>query len=103
VADQTARQYFETLSQHVDPEKAAQVDHTYAFDITDVGQWTVDVRAGGVKVEEGLNEADVTISTSEDVFMRIVSGEQNPTTAYMTGKMKMKGNIGAAMKLSKLF
>lgn len=100
---QSATEFFKNLEEHVDPEKAAQVDHTYAFDIKDVGQWTVDVRAGGVKVTEGLGEADITISTSEEVFMRIVSGEQNPTTAYMTGKMKMKGNIGAAMKLSKLF
>jgi putative sterol carrier protein len=103
VADQSARDFFATLPQNVDAEKAAQVDHTYAFDIQDAGQWTVDVREGGVKVADGLNEADVTISTSEDVFMKIVSGEQNPTTAYMTGKMKLKGDMGAAMKLSKLF
>ena len=76
------------------------MNHSYAFDIADAGQWTVDGGEGGVKVDEGLGDADVTISTSEDVFMRIVSGEQNPTTAYMTGKMKVKGDMSAAMKLS---
>ena len=30
-------------------------------------------------------------------------GEQNPTTAYMTGKLKIKGDMGAAMKLQKIF
>src|SRR5439155_1473628 len=30
-------------------------------------------------------------------------GEQNPTSAYMTGKLKVKGDMGAAMKLQKLF
>jgi putative sterol carrier protein len=103
VADQSVREFFTSLPQRVDAEKAAQVNHSYAFDIADAGQWTVDVNEGGVKVDEGLGTADVTISTSEDVFMRIVSGEQNPTTAYMTGKMKVKGDMGAAMKLSKLF
>ncbi len=34
---------------------------------------------------------------------KIVAGEQNPTTAYMTGKLKIKGDMGAAMKLQKLF
>ena len=34
---------------------------------------------------------------------RIVAGEQNPTSAYMTGKLKIKGDMGAAMKLQKLF
>jgi len=37
------------------------------------------------------------------VFEKIVSGEQNATTAYMTGKLKIKGDMGAAMKLQKLF
>ena len=36
-------------------------------------------------------------------FEKIVAGEQNPTTAYMTGKLKIKGDMGAAMKLQKLF
>jgi putative sterol carrier protein len=103
VADQSVREFFTSLPQRVDAEKAAQVNHSYAFDIADAGQWTVDVSEGGIKVDEGLNTADVTISTSEDVFLRIVSGEQNPTSAYMTGKMKVKGDMGAAMKLSKLF
>ena len=101
--EQSAREFFTNLPSRVDVDKAAQVNHSYAFDIKDAGQWTVDVRDDGVKVDEGLNDADVTISTSEEVFMRIVSGEQNPTTAYMTGKMKVKGDMGAAMKLSKLF
>ena len=34
---------------------------------------------------------------------KIVAGEQNPTSAYMTGKLKLKGDMGAAMKLQKLF
>jgi putative sterol carrier protein len=37
------------------------------------------------------------------VFAQIVAGEQNPTTAYMTGKLKIQGDMGAAMKLQKLF
>ena len=44
-----------------------------------------------------------TFSTSEENFEKIVAGEQNPTTAYMTGKLKIKGDMGAAMKLQKLF
>ena len=47
--------------------------------------------------------ADATITTSAETFAKIVAGEQNPTTAYMTGKLKIKGDMGAAMKLQKLF
>ena len=100
---QSAREFFESLPGRVDADRAAQIDHTYAFDISDAGQWTVSGGDNGLTVAEGLGEADVTITASEEVFMRIVSGEQNPTTAYMTGKLKMKGDMGAAMKLQKLF
>ena len=55
-------------------------------------------------VDDGLDDGvDVTISTSQEVFEGIIAGEQNPTSAYMTGKLKLKGDMGAAMKLQKLF
>ena len=54
-------------------------------------------------VTEGAGQADTTISTSEETMLAVVRGEQNPTTAYMTGKLKIKGDMGAAMKLQKLF
>jgi putative sterol carrier protein len=46
---------------------------------------------------------DVTISSSAENFERILSGEQKPERAYMMGKIKVKGDMGAAMKLQKLF
>jgi putative sterol carrier protein len=63
----------------------------------------VKVADGAVTVAEGMEDTDVTISASQEVFERIVAGEQNPTSAYMTGKLKLKGDMGAAMKLQKLF
>ena len=79
------------------------MNNSYLFDIDGEGQWLVDVRDGAVKVNEGGGDADVTISSSGETFEKIRSGEQNPTTAYMTGKLKIKGDMGAAMKLQKLF
>ena len=58
---------------------------------------------GKVQVEEGGEEADTTIEASEDTFMRIVRGDQNPTSAFMTGKLKVRGDMGKAMKLQQLF
>ena len=37
------------------------------------------------------------------VFDQLVSGRQNPATAYMTGKVKIDGDLGAVMKLQRLF
>ena len=61
------------------------------------------VNVDHVTVTEGESEADVRLTASEENFNKIVAGELNPTTAYMTGKLKVKGDMGAAMKLQKLF
>jgi putative sterol carrier protein len=99
----TVRAFFDELPTRADASKTAGMNNSYVFDIEDVGQWTVRVDDGQVNVAEGVEDADTTISASEETFTKIVEGEQNPTTAYMTGKLKIKGDMGAAMKLQKLF
>jgi putative sterol carrier protein len=44
-------------------------------------------------------EADTEISTSIDSMTAMISGDLNPMMATMTGKVKIKGNMGLAMKL----
>jgi len=99
----TVQEFFETLPSRADTSKTAGMNNSYAFDIEGAGQWTVKVEDGSIRVVDGLDDADVTISASQEVFQKIVAGEQNPTSAYMTGKLKLKGDMGAAMKLQKLF
>jgi putative sterol carrier protein len=99
----TVQEFFETLPSRADTSKTAGMNNSYVFDIEGAGQWTVKVEDGSVDVSQGVQDADVTISASQEVFERIVAGEQNPTSAYMTGKLKLKGDMGAAMKLQKLF
>lgn len=97
------REFFETLESRVDPAKAAGMNASYRFDIDGSGSWTVDVDDGKVSVAENGADADCTISTSSETFLKIANGEQNPTAAYMSGKLKVKGDMGQAMKLQKLF
>jgi putative sterol carrier protein len=99
----STREFFETLEGRVDASKTAGMNNSYLFDIEGAGKWKVDVNDGKVSVSEGGEDADAIISTNEETFEKIASGEQNPTSAYMTGKLKVKGDMGAAMKLQKLF
>ena len=99
----TVQEFFDGLAARADSEKTAGMNNSYLFDIEGAGQWLVTVNDGAVSVTQGGGEADTTISTSEETMMAVVRGEQNPTTAYMTGKLKIKGDMGAAMKLQKLF
>jgi putative sterol carrier protein len=98
-----AREFFDTLPSRVDPSRTAGMNNSYVFDIEGVGVWKVDVTDAGVAVTDGGGDADVTISASAETFSAIAEGKQNPTTAFMTGKLKIDGDMGAAMKLQKLF
>jgi putative sterol carrier protein len=99
----SVREFFEGLPGRVPAERIAGMNNTYVFDIEGAGTWKVAIADGAIVVTEGPGDADVTFSSSQENFERIVAGEQNPTTAYMTGKLKIKGDMGAAMKLQKLF
>jgi putative sterol carrier protein len=100
---ENTREFFEGLPARADASKLTGMNNSYVFDIEGTGMWFVTVEDGAVSVREGDGEADCRISTSEENFQKILSGEQNATSAYMTGKLKIKGDMGAAMKLQKLF
>ena len=97
------REFFETLESRVDESKAKGMTASYKFVIDGSGTWVVEVDDGKVTVTEGEGDADTTITASTETFTKIASREQNPTAAYMSGKLKVKGDMGQAMKLQKLF
>jgi putative sterol carrier protein len=101
---ETVQEYFEKLPSRVPPENTAGMTNSYLFEIKDVGTWLVAVDDGTVTVDkqEGEAEADVRIAMSEEIFRKLVAGEQNPMRAVMTGKIRVKGNMGAASKLQKI-
>jgi len=47
-------------------------------------------------------QADVTMTMSRDDFIKMFAGQMNPTSAFMTGRLKVKGNLGLAMKLENM-
>jgi putative sterol carrier protein len=61
------------------------------------GEGAIMLDASGVRA--GDEEADVTLTADADVFRSILDGDINPTMAFMTGKLKVDGSMGMAMKL----
>ncbi len=76
-------------------EKISGFDGVAKFVINGEGSIVVD----GAGVRAGDDEADVTLTADADVFQAILSGDLNPTAAFMQGKLSVDGNMGLAMKL----
>ncbi len=70
-------------------------DGTAKFVIEDEG--AIMLSDGGASA--GDDEAEVTMTADTDTFRSILDGSLNPTAAFMTGKLKIDGDMGAAMRL----
>ncbi|NRB16758.1 MAG: SCP2 sterol-binding domain-containing protein [Rhodobacteraceae bacterium] len=88
------------LSQAADAlnEKLAggDFDASAKFEIAGLGAVVID--ANGARVSD--DETDVTLSADTETFQDILSGELNPTSAFMSGKLTIDGDMGTAMKLA---
>ncbi|MBK0401151.1 SCP2 sterol-binding domain-containing protein [Limibaculum sp. M0105] len=81
-------------------EKFAASDFSGSVKFEVEGEGVILVRDGEVSTSDG--DADVTISASLDTFRAMFEGDLSPTSAYMTGKIRIDGDMGAAMKLSQI-
>jgi putative sterol carrier protein len=61
------------------------------------GEGTVMVDATGARAAD--EEADVTLTASAETFEAMMTGDMNPTAAFMSGKLAVDGDMGMAMQL----
>lgn len=76
-------------------QKIGTFDGSVKFVIEDEGAIMVD-QAG---VRAGDEEAECTMTADADTFRGILDGDVNPTAAFMSGRLKVDGDMGTAMKL----
>ncbi|MEM1302371.1 MAG: SCP2 sterol-binding domain-containing protein [Pseudomonadota bacterium] len=64
------------------------------------GEGSIMIDGDGVRA--GDEDADVTLTADAETFQGILEGDVNPTTAFMTGKLSVDGDMGKAMALGGL-
>ncbi len=97
----TAKEFLQTIPSKVKPEDNKDLNTALHFDLNEE-QYTITVENGEASLHDGLiGEAEVTLKAKPDDFVQIASGEMNPMTAMMFGKLKVS-NPGAMMKYAKL-
>ena len=103
---QSVEQIFAEMPGQFKSDKAAGQNATFQFNITgdEGGEWYAVIDDGNCTVEKGTSDSpNVTITASDKDWMGIVSGSLNPQMAFMTGKLKVKGDLGLATKLQSWF
>ncbi|MEP3331581.1 SCP2 sterol-binding domain-containing protein [Sedimentitalea sp.] len=75
---------------------ASDFDGTAKFDIA--GEGAIMMDSEGARVAD--EEAEVTLSADAETFQAIFEGDMNPTSAFMSGKLSVDGDMGMAMKLA---
>lgn len=102
----SVKEIFENMEEGFKPEKAEGVDAIFQFVLTgDNGaNYWIKVNGPTLEVKEGLAEApNITITASADDYMALVNGKLNAMTGFMLGKIKVKGDMGLALKLQAMF
>jgi putative sterol carrier protein len=71
------------------------------FDVAEEGAIRVEneeVSTG----QDAAGAADCTISAAMGTFQEMFRGDLDPTSAFMTGKIRIEGDMGAAMRLAQI-
>ena len=87
------------------PDVVQKINAVYQFNISGPGggAWTVDCTAPGGRIAPGsVPDARCTVSATDLDFLNIVNGKLNAQMAFMSGKLKIQGDMGLAMKLQQI-
>ena len=102
----TISELFEMMPGRFNAEAASGMNKTIQWNITgeESGVWAFQIENGaGRVIPGGIENPDITFTVSGKNWLAIAEGKLDSMKAFMTGKLKVKGDMTMAVKMSQLF
>jgi putative sterol carrier protein len=97
---------FNSMPGRFQAEKAAGTNMGILFDLSgaDGGQWYVNIADGQLNVSQGAPTAapSATVKMTAEDFQAMSTGSLNPMMAFMSGKIKVDGDLNSVMKFQSM-
>ena len=100
------KEVFEKVPESLNTTAAKGLDAVFQFEITgdNGGTWNVTIKDGDCQVQEGThNSPTVTLTMSAENWLAMVNKELNPMQAFMSGQLRVSGDIMLAQRIRELF
>jgi putative sterol carrier protein len=102
----TVKETFEAMAGRFRPDKATGTDATVQYEVSGEGggTWHAVIKGGTCTVREGaVPGPTMTLQIAAQDWLDMISGKQSGQMLFMSGKLKVKGDMGLAMKLPSMF
>ena len=102
----TITELFEMMPDKFNPAAAVGLTKTLQWNITgdEPGVWAFQIVNGvGQLIPGGVEKPDATFTTSSKVWLAIAEGKMDSMKAFMTGKLKVTGDMALAIKAPQFF
>ena len=100
------QEIFDQMSANLNADAAKGMNSTIQFNLSgdNGGQWYVVIKDGKAEVNKGTAPSpNMTLSMSAQDYVDMIMGKLNGQMAFMSGKLKIAGDMGLAMKMQSLF
>lgn len=102
----TVKETFDLMPSRFKAEKAAGVNAVIQYDISGEGggSWYAMIKDGTCSVSSGTAASpNLTLTMSGQDWLDMLAGKLSSQMAFMSGKLKLKGDMGLAMKIPTMF
>ncbi|MDQ6771562.1 MAG: SCP2 sterol-binding domain-containing protein [Candidatus Dormibacteraeota bacterium] len=102
----TPEQVFQQMPNDFQADKAGSLAADIQFDLSGAnpGRWWVKIADGRAETGQGdVANPKLTLRADSADWVKIATNQLDPTSAFMSGKLKLQGDMGLAIKFGTLF